>query len=303
MFRRLRSRRAAGACRLRDRADAGRAALLRRTGRGPDPRDSTTSTAISRPPGARRSHRARTVASARRDRRRGAARGGARSSLRAGHPNSITVAAGDLIGASPLVSAYFLDEPTIDAMNLLGLESQFGRQSRVRQGQRRASADAERRLREASRRRVPCRSSRSAARASNISPPTSCRPTARRSSRRRAIRAVRPDQDRLHRHDAEGNARPGHSGRSCGPGFADEAATANALVPKLKAQGADAIVLLIHQGGKRTPNSSPEGCNGLTGDILADPRQARSGDHDRRVRPHALCLCLQAGARRRERGC
>ena len=40
---------------------------------------------------------------------------------RQGHPNTITVAAGDLIGASPLASAYFLDEPTIDAMNLLGL--------------------------------------------------------------------------------------------------------------------------------------------------------------------------------------
>src|SRR3954447_18213746 len=40
---------------------------------------------------------------------------------RAGHPNTITVAAGDLIGASPLTSAYFLDEPTIDAMSMLGL--------------------------------------------------------------------------------------------------------------------------------------------------------------------------------------
>ncbi len=36
-------------------------------------------------------------------------------------PNSITVSAGDLIGASPLVSAYFLDEPTIQAMNAIGL--------------------------------------------------------------------------------------------------------------------------------------------------------------------------------------
>ena len=31
--------------------------------------------------------------------------------------------------------------------------------------------------------------------------------------------------------------------------FTDEAATANALVPQLKEKGADAIVLLIHQGG------------------------------------------------------
>ena len=42
--------------------------------------------------------------------------------MRSGHNYSITVAAGDLIGASPLSSAYFLDEPTIDAMNLMGLE-------------------------------------------------------------------------------------------------------------------------------------------------------------------------------------
>jgi 5'-nucleotidase len=36
--------------------------------------------------------------------------------------NSITVSAGDLIGASPLISALFHDEPTIEAMNLVGLE-------------------------------------------------------------------------------------------------------------------------------------------------------------------------------------
>ncbi len=36
--------------------------------------------------------------------------------------NSIIVSAGDLIGASPLISALFHDEPTIEAMNLIGLE-------------------------------------------------------------------------------------------------------------------------------------------------------------------------------------
>jgi 5'-nucleotidase len=35
--------------------------------------------------------------------------------------NSIIVSAGDLIGASPLISALFHDEPTIEAMNLIGL--------------------------------------------------------------------------------------------------------------------------------------------------------------------------------------
>ena len=36
--------------------------------------------------------------------------------------NSLLVSAGDLIGASPLVSALSHDEPTIEAMNLLGLD-------------------------------------------------------------------------------------------------------------------------------------------------------------------------------------
>ncbi|HEX2154922.1 MAG TPA: bifunctional metallophosphatase/5'-nucleotidase [Acidimicrobiia bacterium] len=36
--------------------------------------------------------------------------------------NSIFVSAGDLIGASPLISALFHDEPTIEAMNLIGLD-------------------------------------------------------------------------------------------------------------------------------------------------------------------------------------
>ncbi|MGW0598299.1 bifunctional metallophosphatase/5'-nucleotidase [Streptomyces sp. NPDC002776] len=41
---------------------------------------------------------------------------------REGHPYSITAAAGDLIGASPLISALFHDEPTIEAMNALDLD-------------------------------------------------------------------------------------------------------------------------------------------------------------------------------------
>ena len=43
-------------------------------------------------------------------------------SSQAGVANSITVSAGDLVGASPLISALFHDEPTIEAMNLIGLE-------------------------------------------------------------------------------------------------------------------------------------------------------------------------------------
>lgn len=42
--------------------------------------------------------------------------------LRDRNPNTITVGAGDLIGASPLISGLFHDEPTIESMNALGLD-------------------------------------------------------------------------------------------------------------------------------------------------------------------------------------
>ncbi len=42
--------------------------------------------------------------------------------LRAAARNSVVISAGDLIGASPLESALFRDEPTVEAMNLIGLD-------------------------------------------------------------------------------------------------------------------------------------------------------------------------------------
>ena len=42
--------------------------------------------------------------------------------LRAQNPNTVFVSAGDLIGATPLLSALFHDEPTIEAFNLMDLD-------------------------------------------------------------------------------------------------------------------------------------------------------------------------------------
>src|ERR1700761_5662040 len=41
--------------------------------------------------------------------------------LRAAAPNNIFVAAGDVIGASPFLSAMFHDEPTIESVSMMGL--------------------------------------------------------------------------------------------------------------------------------------------------------------------------------------
>ena len=43
-------------------------------------------------------------------------------SLRTANTNTITIGAGDLIGASPLISGLFHDEPAIEAMNAIGLD-------------------------------------------------------------------------------------------------------------------------------------------------------------------------------------
>jgi 5'-nucleotidase len=42
--------------------------------------------------------------------------------IKSSNPNSVVVGAGDLIGASPLVSSLFYDEPTIETLNRIGLD-------------------------------------------------------------------------------------------------------------------------------------------------------------------------------------
>ena len=43
-------------------------------------------------------------------------------SLKAKNPNHAVISAGDMVGATPLLSALFKDEPTIEAMNLVGID-------------------------------------------------------------------------------------------------------------------------------------------------------------------------------------
>ncbi len=186
---------------------------------------------------------------------------------RRGHPNTITVAAGDLIGASPLASAYFLDEPTIDAMNLAGLSLASVGNHEFDKG----SAELLRMQRGGCGRnttRVPCR----------------LEPFSGAHFQYLAANVLRADGSSLFPGTALrqiGPIRIGFIGETlketgvlaspagvAGLHFADEAATANALAAKLRAEGADAIVLLIHQGGKVPDTYEEQGCNGLTGDIL-----------------------------------
>jgi 5'-nucleotidase len=52
--------------------------------------------------------------------------------------------------------------------------------------------------------------------------------------------------------------------------FLDEAETANALVPILRAQGVKAIIVLLHEGGSQTPPpGAVDACVGISGPIVA----------------------------------
>ena len=191
--------------------------------------------------------------------------------LRAGHPNTITVSAGDTIGASPLISANYLDEPTIDGMNLLGLELNSVGNHEFDRG-----SDELKRMQSGGCAkytvRAPCavepfRGARFRYLAANvvgadgktIFPPTALK-TFQTTAGPITIGFV-------------GMTLKGTSSLVTPSGvrgltFKDEASTANALVPELKAQGADAIVLLIHQGGKLPNFTTGNGCEGFYGDIV-----------------------------------
>jgi 5'-nucleotidase len=199
----------------------------------------------------------------------GAARLGATlAKLRQGHAETITVAAGDLVGASPLASAYYLDEPTVMALNRMGLslasvgnhefDKGIGELKRMQHGGCAVFT-----------KRVPCRldkpfeGAKFTYLAANVLD-DSGRPlfpaTAIRSFGRIKIGFIGMTLKDTGLLTSPAATKGYH--------FTDEAETANALAAQLKAQGADAVVLLIHQGGQVDPFFSQDACPKLTGDIL-----------------------------------
>ena len=209
------------------------------------------------------------VGERRQERLGGAARIGAvLQELRQGKGNTITVAAGDLIGASPLASAYFLDEPAVMALNRMGLELAAVGNHEFDRG----TAEL-RRMQEGG-----------------------CEVH----SNREPCRLDRPFEGAMFTYlagnvlDEQGNTLlPGTSIKTfggvklgfigmtlketgilvspagtAGYRFADEAETANALAARLRSEGADAVVVLIHQGANVDPLNNTTGCPELSGDLL-----------------------------------
>jgi 5'-nucleotidase len=185
--------------------------------------------------------------------------------------HTITVAAGDLIGATPLLSAAFHDEPTVEAMNDMGLQIASVGNHEFDEGYREL---------------LRLQNGGCIADGDGADNQNSC-----------------PDPDHpftgANYQYLSANVKYTDSGRTVFPGytitkvdrvkvgfigmtledtpnivtksgvegltFTDEVETANALVPTLRAQGVRSIVVLLHQGGVPGDPKQYDGCAGVTG--------------------------------------
>ncbi|MEZ5097997.1 MAG: bifunctional metallophosphatase/5'-nucleotidase [Nocardioides sp.] len=188
--------------------------------------------------------------------------------LRAGHTNSLTVAAGDLIGGSPAFSGLFHDEPSVESLNAMGLDvSSVGNHEfdegvtellRMQNGgchpvdgcyfpeQPYAGAD------------FPWLAANvQNDRGRTVLPPY-------------WIKKVEGIKVGFIGMTLEATDTLVAAAGIQGWNFLDEAETANKLVPKLKRKGVRAIIVLLHEGGSQTPPPGDvDACVGISGPIVA----------------------------------
>jgi 5'-nucleotidase len=187
-------------------------------------------------------------------------------SLEALNPNTTVVSAGDLVGASPLLSALFHDEPTVEAFNLIGLDFNAVGNHEFDEG----AAELQR-LQEG-----------------GCHPVDGCLDGddfAGAEFQFLAANVVRQDNGKTifpgYKIRSYGGAKVAYIGMTlegtpsivtpsgiAGLSFKDEADTVNALVPQLKAKGIETIVVLVHEGGVQPLPAPFNGCVGISGPIV-----------------------------------
>ncbi len=188
------------------------------------------------------------------------------SSLRALNPNTVVVSAGDMVGASPLLSALFHDEPTIEAFNLIGLDFNAVGNHEFDEGWHELV-----RLQEG-----------------GCHPVDGCLDGddfAGASFQFLAANVVRQDNGKTifpaYKVRSFGGAKVAFIGMTLEGtplivtpsgisdlNFMDEADTVNALIPELKAKGVETIVVVVHEGGVQAAPAPYNGCVGLSGAIV-----------------------------------
>lgn len=187
--------------------------------------------------------------------------------LRAGQRNSIFVAAGDLVGASPPLSGLFHNEPTIEALSRMGLAISSVGNHEFDKGVKELL-----RLQKGGCHPIDgCTPGHpfKGATFQYLAASTVYADTGKTVLPPYAIRRFEGIPVAFIGLTREGTSNLIPPYASAGLEFRDEAQTVNALVPKLKAQGVEAIVLLIHMGGSvdHVQADRGNGCSNLSGAI------------------------------------
>lgn len=194
------------------------------------------------------------------------------AALKEKNPNNAVVSAGDMIGASPLVSALFLDESTIEAVNAMKIDFNAVGNHEFDKGQTellrmKNGGCAKNTALE------PCRVNKNFPGANfgflaantvksdgNTLFPATGMKTFTKDGATVKVAFIGMT--------LKGTPSIVTPAGVAGLSFKDEADTANALIPQLKAQGADAIVVVVHEGGTTGVGYNDKSCTGLNGDIL-----------------------------------
>lgn len=192
----------------------------------------------------------------------------AMATLRAKYPDSIVVAGGDLIGASPLISSLLRDEPSLAAMSQLGISASA-------LGNHELDAGLPELLRKARGECAPTECLWPGFKGpgfpylganvldANTGKPLLPTHVMKQAAGFKVAIAGVATKDTPHVIVARAIK---------GIRFADEADTLNALVPQLKAEGAQVLVAIMHEGGVQGPGSSANdptyACPTLSGRVL-----------------------------------
>jgi 5'-nucleotidase len=184
--------------------------------------------------------------------------------MRALNPNTVLVSAGDLIGGSPLLSSLFHDEPTIEALDLMGLDFNavgnhefdegVGELLRMQAGGCHPT--------DGCRDGDGFRGARFGFLAANVR----WRDSGLTVFPAYGIRQFEGVRIAFIGLTLEGTPATVSASGVAGLEFDDEAETVNRLVPQLRGQGIEAIVVVVHQGG--LPIGAHDDCPGLVGPIV-----------------------------------
>jgi 5'-nucleotidase len=217
--------------------------------------------------------------------------------LRHRNPHTLFVAAGDLIGGSPLLSSLFHDEPTIELMNKLGLWVSSVGNHEFDEGQ----AELRRMQRGGCHPVDGCRDGNgfSGARFRYLAANVIRKSTGRHFFPPFAVRRIAGVRIGFIGMTTKETPQFLSPRSSAGLRFRDEALTANHYARILKRRGVKAIVVLLHEGGFAIHKDvAPNACPGLSGRINDIVRQTtKDVDLFLTGHTHAAYNCVIDGRR------